>query len=586
MNPPRKALLLAAGYGTRLRSLTADRPKPLLPLWNRPLVLRLLDQLAGWGVRDVLLNLHHAPGPLVCLLRDTPLPVRVACSFEPAILGTAGAVARAEWFFDDAPFWILNGDIVADVEPDPFLRLYARHHPLAVLWVTPHAGPRTVALSGTEIRSFHVAHPGAPGTVTFCGLQLASPALPSYCRGPAPRSLVAAYRTAQADGRPVLGLDVPGAHWADIGSPEGYLDAHARLLAPGAAPRNPAWRVQDASEARLPLHVLGAGARMALRAGWRADGTTVTPLAPRGSNRVFTRLRARSRSAILLRYDTARTENAAYTRLARFMMRAGIRVPRILADSARLRTTVMEDVGGEDLAAYVAAGSAQRRDAMYARILRQAARLHRIPPAQARRARLPLSPAFSDGVYRWEHRLFADHVLRARLNLPEARVRACMRELDTIAARLAAAPERLIHRDLQSSNILIHRGAPVWIDFQGMRFGPPLYDVASLLFDPYVCLPESVIRSRFRLYRTAFGSGAPGLPALHDAAVQRLVQALGAFGRLAAHPDTCRFARHLSAGRQMLQRALAGVPGCPTLARLMKDAILWPSGLASTGPET
>ena len=65
MRPPRKAFILAAGLGTRLRPLTLETPKPMLPLWGEPMLARTLAMLADWGVEQVLVNLHHAPGPIV-----------------------------------------------------------------------------------------------------------------------------------------------------------------------------------------------------------------------------------------------------------------------------------------------------------------------------------------------------------------------------------------------------------------------------------------------------------------------------------------------------------------------------------------
>ncbi|MBT3191260.1 MAG: NTP transferase domain-containing protein, partial [Verrucomicrobia bacterium] len=62
---PRKALLLAAGFGTRIRPLTYDTPKPMMPLWGKPLIGHAIDMLKRWGVRDILVNLHHAPAAVV-----------------------------------------------------------------------------------------------------------------------------------------------------------------------------------------------------------------------------------------------------------------------------------------------------------------------------------------------------------------------------------------------------------------------------------------------------------------------------------------------------------------------------------------
>ena len=87
MRAPRKAFILAAGLGTRLRPLTLDTPKPMLPFWNRPMLARTLEMLAAWGVKQVLVNLHHAPGPIVHYLASQPFPqLRISAVFEPVIL--------------------------------------------------------------------------------------------------------------------------------------------------------------------------------------------------------------------------------------------------------------------------------------------------------------------------------------------------------------------------------------------------------------------------------------------------------------------------------------------------------------------
>ena len=125
---PRRAILLAAGFGSRLQPLTFRIPKPLIPLWGRPLLLHNLDLLHQWGVRDVLINLHHEPGPLVNLIRtlSPPADLHIQFSFEPEILGTGGALRRAAWFLSDEPLWILNADIAADLDPRILLRPFAR----------------------------------------------------------------------------------------------------------------------------------------------------------------------------------------------------------------------------------------------------------------------------------------------------------------------------------------------------------------------------------------------------------------------------------------------------------------------------
>ena len=129
-------------------------------------------------------------------------------------------------------------------------------------------------------------------------------------------------------------------------------------------------------------------------------------------------------------------------------------------------------------------------------------------------------------------RPFKEHCLGARFLMecpPEVE-----RELRGVAEVLEHEPKALVHRDFQSTNVLWKDGEPVFIDFQGMRLGPAVYDLASFVYDPYVkALSEGERRALAKLY--ARKCGREGVTAiLPFAGVQRLVQCLGAFGRLAS----------------------------------------------------
>ena len=119
-----KAMILAAGEGTRLRPLTRDMPKPMLPLGGRPLIGHLVALLREHGVRDIAVNLHHRPEAIPAYLGDgSSFGVRVTYSSEETLLGSAGAVKKLASFFDDS-FFILYGDVLTDID---LSALAARH---------------------------------------------------------------------------------------------------------------------------------------------------------------------------------------------------------------------------------------------------------------------------------------------------------------------------------------------------------------------------------------------------------------------------------------------------------------------------
>src|SRR5438128_8193871 len=108
-----KAMLLAAGYGTRLRPVTYAIPKPVVPLCGQPLIAWAIESLLGYGIRDFVVNLHHLPEPIERLLRERYREARFDFSYEPEILGTGGGVRKVRKLLDsEAEFFLVNGDTV------------------------------------------------------------------------------------------------------------------------------------------------------------------------------------------------------------------------------------------------------------------------------------------------------------------------------------------------------------------------------------------------------------------------------------------------------------------------------------------
>ena len=643
MKRPRKALVLAAGFGTRLRPLTDAVPKPLLPLWNAPMIDHVLALLADWGVRDALVNLHYRAGALLDHLRARRAAPRISLSFEPAILGTGGALARAQWFFDGAPFWVINADVAADLSPRPFLDGMQCGAPLAVLWMHPRRGPRTVDVRDGTVRCFHSARPGTPGTFTFCGLQLVAPALFDYLAADgAFQTLVDAYRRGMAAGRRVAAVAPETVFWRDVGTPAGYIEAHAAVLAaarqgrPGArlmaaddaaqqaalrrrgvridgfacvargAAVAPGARLRHAvilagatvgGQADVCEAVIGPGARVAGSAtglltraddaaldrvlqrtmdamGYPAARTMLETLPARGSARSFTRLVCGRSSCILIRYSMQRRENARFARHARFLAGQGVPAPRVLLDLPREHAAAIEDLGDRRLDRAIRRGGWRVAAPLYRRAFDAMLKLHAVPERAVRAARLRLEPRFGRDLYAWERNLFGEHLLRGYLGLRPARVRRVLADLETVAERLLDAPPVLVHRDLQSSNILLRHGAAFLIDFQGMRWGPAAYDVASLLCDPYVMMPPELQERLFEEYRRRAPDAAASADTFAAAAVERLAQALGAFGRLCAQPGTRRFEGHIPDAVRMMARMLDQLGGLPHLREVIEDMMV------------
>ena len=677
--PITKAILLAAGFGTRMRPLSYNTPKPMMPLWGKPLIGHAIDLVRSWGVREILVNTHHAPESLLHYCRErSSADCRIQISFEPEILGTGGALKRADWFIGDGPFWMLNTDIAADLDPTPLVRAFHREKAIAALWMHGSAGPRTVEMDGRRILNFASPTPGADNTYTFCGLQLLSPRIFNHLPKTDFCSVIDAYRNSMQREERVLGIALPDTFWADLGSPERYLATHRDILA-ARKRRIPGKRLLPPKElraimARIPDGVavsgfaaIGEGVKLGanvtvedsvlwdgavVRRGSRiVDGivgkntdvhgqitdstavrtdtlphdpaltkclSTLLPsdlrpptsalitLPGRGSDRSFERIQTPRTSGILVRYDdSARSENARYASHARLLSKHGIRVPKVLLDLPGQKATLYEDVGSEPLDATVhamgifphntttaspvcsapvrassrpsgerasGAETSLRRNykhitKLYQRVLDQLVLLHSIPRRVT--SRVALEPPFDAELYAWERNLFAAHFLRGHLELPRQDIRQIDAELSPLADTLLSTPCVLLHRDMQSSNVLLKGRDLAIIDFQGMRMGPAAYDVASLLCDPYVMLDAKLQDNLLDYYLDHAPHAESTQATFHAAAIQRLAQALGAYGRLSALPQTRRFAQHIQPACTMMLRMIEHLDGLPHLTALL-----------------
>jgi aminoglycoside/choline kinase family phosphotransferase len=180
---------------------------------------------------------------------------------------------------------------------------------------------------------------------------------------------------------------------------------------------------------------------------------------------------------------------------------------------------------------------------------------------------------FGPALYRWERDYFMGNFVRSLcgIELEPDGGQQLEQELAGLADRLVSGKLSLVHRDLQSQNVMIHRQEPFLIDFQGMRFGASLYDVGSLLCDPYSSLSEA---ERDELLFYYYGLSKQDLDwdgfqnAFWEASAQRLMQALGAYGFLGLTKGLKHYLNHVPAGLQNLQVAAESAVSLPQLRAL------------------
>jgi aminoglycoside/choline kinase family phosphotransferase len=317
-----------------------------------------------------------------------------------------------------------------------------------------------------------------------------------------------------------------------------------------------------------------ACAREALALGASAT-VELSPLQVRGSDRSFFRLTWNGKgSAILILYNPNRIENTYWANIDLFLHDIGVPAPRLIRHDPARCLIVMEDLGDTDLW-WFRESEWETRLTLYQKTLVIVHRLHSFPEKEFPSRRVTLMNGFDPDLYRWERDYFRVNFVGAvcKVELEPAFERDIEMELSALAKRLSTGRRCLLHRDLQSQNVMIRDGEPFLIDFQGMRFGNPLYDLGSLLYDPYVDFSSD---ERNQLLFRYYGLTERGLDwstfrnQFWEASTQRLMQALGAYGFLGLNRGLSAFLEHVPAGLRNLQQAASHAPLLARLRELLQ----------------
>jgi NDP-sugar pyrophosphorylase family protein len=242
-----RAMILAAGYGTRLWPLTIDRTKPAIPFMGRPLIGYVAEYLARYGFDDIVVNLHHQPESVRAALGDGgDYGARFHYVEEPVILGTSGAIGNARDLLDDGePFVVINGKLATDIDLTEALDTHRRTGALATLVLRPNPARErysTVEVLDGLVTGFGGYPPSdnagsAPGTaqnddapLMFTGIQILDPRVFGLIPpGVFSHSVTDVYVPAIARGERVA-AHVSCGSWYELSTVRRYLETSVALM--------------------------------------------------------------------------------------------------------------------------------------------------------------------------------------------------------------------------------------------------------------------------------------------------------------------------------------------------------------------
>jgi mannose-1-phosphate guanylyltransferase len=228
-----KAMILAAGLGTRLRPLTADRPKVLVEISGRTLLEITLERLGTFGIREVIVNVHHFADMVVDYLKaHQKFGMEIEVSREDVLLDTGGGLKKAGWFFlrdrhsMDEPFVLHNVDVVSTIDLRRMLKAHQASGALATLAVTKRESSRQLLfgadgqLCGRQAREEEpeiVRVSGELKKLAFCGVHIISPQFLGKMQGEGTFSIIDSYLLAARAGEKIQAFRGDDFYWRDLG---------------------------------------------------------------------------------------------------------------------------------------------------------------------------------------------------------------------------------------------------------------------------------------------------------------------------------------------------------------------------------
>ena len=509
-----KALILAAGFGTRLLPYTGYLPKPLFTIAGRPLLDIHIRNLEAAGCRAVAINTHHLHRKIENFISGQHYRIPVIIRHEPDILGTGGAIKNTMDFWDNEPFMVINSDIYTDIDFREVYNFHLSHPHPATLVMYDDPEFNTVCINEQNfVTGFSPLCTLHSALSTFTGVQVLDPEILDLIPERVFSSSIDAFRKLIRQGKRVKAFMATDCCWKDLGTPERYRDT----------------AIEEIGIAAFGQAYPKSSHRQIVRTELKGDG----------SDRKWYRLVSGNHSLILadhgIRQSDAVQEADSFIDIGQHLFRQGIAVPEIYCSDRFSGLAVSEDAGDIHLQTKIRLAKNDDEILSLYRIVID----NMITMSVRGRENFQSSWTYQTPEYdrelilQRECRYFTEAFLNSYLGL-EITFEELRKEFEWLADRiLEYGITGFMHRDFQSRNIMVKNNKCYFIDFQAGRIGPVQYDLASLLIDPYVNL-NGDIQEKLLSYcidhigadETRFRKG------YESCCISRNLQMLGAFGYL------------------------------------------------------
>ncbi|MBA3012015.1 MAG: phosphotransferase [Desulfobacula sp.] len=553
-----KALILAAGLGTRLLPYTKTLPKPLFTLNGRPVLDLAIDRLICCGCDHIFINTHHCHAQIEAFIGRHRYKHMIQLVYEPKILDTGGAVANIRQLMNQEPFFVINADIVFDIDLKKVYDAHLASHAIATLVLHDYPEFNKIQVDGQKcIQNFNA--PIGKG-LAFTGIQVLSPDIYSYMptksgKSDAPGQTVFSsidiYKTLCPD-KQIKAYVAEQIFWKDIGTVPSYTQTSRQCLS---------------------AHILGLPDN-------RIPEIQIHPITGDGSDRLWFRASHKDKTLVIsdhgvcLPSSETLSQLQAFVRIGSHLLSRKISVPKILGHDALSGQVALEDLGDVHLASVVNQNPSTCLD-LYKTIINQLIEFSQNGIQGFDTDWTCQTASYSkELILEKECAYFMTAFIQTFLG-KDLLFETYEKEFSHIADNaLKFAFNGLMHRDMQSKNIMLRDGKPYFIDFQSARIGPLQYDLASLLIDPYVKLPDRIQKELllYTMSRLGIESTEKKTEFTHCyrfCSLTRNLQFLGAFAFLSRTKGKKKFESYIPDAVHSLKSIVQGMTSLPALGRLI-----------------
>ncbi|MGD9160877.1 MAG: NDP-sugar synthase [Desulfobacteraceae bacterium] len=226
-----KAMIMAAGFGTRLRPLTENFPKALVPVLNKPVLERNIEYLGKYGIKDIIINAHYHADQIrefVISLENHQANLTVRTEVE--ILGTGGGIANCREFLKDDTFVVINSDILTNINLDTAIKNHNESGDIVTLVLHDYPRFNQIDTIGNKIKTINKTT--ASGRLAFTGIHVLEPSI--FGLLPSKKDyadiITACYNPMIESGKPINAYIASDHFWYDIGTLESYKKANLDFL--------------------------------------------------------------------------------------------------------------------------------------------------------------------------------------------------------------------------------------------------------------------------------------------------------------------------------------------------------------------